>query len=192
MRKILSIPALTEFLRNRKGSEFVSLTYRSEPKLLKNNRETDEPNPYGRIFKVANIRGIVGFDYANSVNLQRKREGNSEVFTAQSLPWGLHVLRNDGKISPLVSNKGRIYLRVKEESVSDSIYVTEAGQEIPYAAIRGLLPLKRQNSGRQEVEKTVRIRTYAVENIRNIRIGGEEIVPADVPIFTKTGFQGWR
>lgn len=176
-KKVLTVAGLAEFLRDRKGSEFVTIVSTTRPKVLKKDRETGEPNPFGEIVKVSRANGILGFRYENSVNNQREREGGERDFVAEPRSWGQHVKRADGGLSPLVEHKGRVYLEIKVERSLGSTYYDASGTERTYAELRGILP-KAKESSRQEVENPVILRDYALANIREIAIGGEEILIA--------------
>lgn len=176
-RKVLTPTALAAYLRDRKGSEFVTIVSTTKPRVLKKDRETGEPNPFGQIVKVSRVNGLVGFRYENSVNNQRTREDHSEAgeFVAEPRTWGEHVNRADGGLSSLVEHKGRTYLEVKVERSLGTTYYDESGTERTYDEVRGVLP-KRSESKRQDVENPVILRDYALDNLREISIGGDEII----------------
>lgn len=152
---------LTQILLKRKGATIVSLKACTDARLRKKN------NPVGPCWKLANIVGMIGWSYANSVNNQRAREGHDEHFEALPRPWGERI-----KGTPLVEHKGKYYLEVKIEQILDVTYARNSDWElVTYDAISMFLPDKRVNE-RAETEKNIYPTDYAIENIREIKIDG--------------------
>jgi hypothetical protein len=166
---------LAGFLVDRKGAEFATICTMTEPKCLKKNRNTGLPNEFGTVTKVSRINGIIGFRYEQSVNNQRDREGLEADFEASERRWGEHVLRSDGGQSALISHKGKMYLEMKVENTLETVYLDGNGVTRTHKELSGILPKRQTNSGRQEIEKPVILRDFALSSIREIRIGGETL-----------------
>lgn len=177
-KRVMTVPALADFLRERKGAEFATIVATTDPKALKKHRETGEPNPYARIRKVSRVNGVLGWIYGNSVNLQRKREGAAPDFSPEPRAWGERVKRADGGVSPLVEHKGALYLELKVEKVLDSFFLAD-GKLMTGKELRHYLPKpKVRESSRQETEKPIILRDYRLDSLREIVLGGETIVMA--------------
>lgn len=173
--RIMTIPILTKFLLDRKGAEFVSLVSATRPRMLKKDRYTGEPNRYGSVVKVSRISGLLGFRYENSVNNQREREGGERDFVAEPRRWGQIVTRHDGRPSPLIEHHSEHYLEIKVEYSLGTTYLDEGGTERTFAELAGFLP-QRSESPRQELDKPVILRDYALTSIRKLTIGGDTIL----------------
>jgi hypothetical protein len=153
-----------------------------EPDMVKKDRDTKEPNPYlGRIRKRSRVNGIIGaWNYTNSVNNQRVRESDAEtveeveavpVFEALPRAWGERLAG-----TALVHHKGQHYVEVKVERAIETVYVIDGEEATPeqIADLRRFLS-KRDNEGqRQEVEKVIILRDYKLDNIRAVRVNGEQ------------------
>jgi hypothetical protein len=153
---------LTQMLLKRKGSTIVSLKACTDARLRKRN------NTIGDCWKLANILGMIGWDYANSINNQRAREGHTEHFEAFPRPWGKRI-----KGTPLVEHNGKYYLEVKVERILGEVTYVRAsdGEPVTYDAISMFLPEKRINA-RAETKKNIYPTDYAIESIREIKIDG--------------------
>lgn len=160
MAKVTS-DELVQILRKRNGSTIISLKACTDARLRKTN------NPNGKCWKMADLVGVIGWSYANSVNNQRAREGNEEHFEALPRPWGERISG-----TPLVEYKGKFYLEVKVERVLNVEYIRDSdGEIVTYDQVVMFLPDKRFNE-RAETEKNIYPTDYAVDNIREIKIDG--------------------
>jgi len=155
---------LAGLLAERRGAQAVTIIARTVPEMRKTN------NPwYGRTEKVARVNGMVNWRYENAVNNQRAREGNQEPFAAEPRKWGQRIIG-----CPFVEYRGELYLEVKvERSIEYQYYVD--GKPVDAAVIAPYLP-KRQESGRQDVERPVVLRDYKLATIEQIAIGGKLFV----------------
>jgi len=152
---------LVQILMKRKGATVVSLKACTDARLRKTG------NRVGACWKVASLVGMIGWNYSNSVNNQRAREGHDEHFEALPRPWGERISG-----TPLVEHNGKYYLEVKVERILDVSYVRAAdGSLVTYDEIVMFLPVKRVNE-RAETEKNIYPTDYAIENIREIKLDG--------------------
>ena len=166
--KTLTVKALENVLREKRGSQFVTIVAATLPRCLKKDRNTGEPNPHGQVVKISRVNGLIGWHYQNSVNNQRRREGNEEEFSAEPRRWGERILP-----TPLVEHKGKMFLEVKVEHALGTEYYDGSGNPIRYDDCKGVLPARKGESARQETEKAIILRDYALDGIREISIGGE-------------------
>jgi hypothetical protein len=165
MAKILTRDELTAILSAVKGATFSTITTRTEPKLLKTN------NPFIGIRKVSRVNVTIGFNYQNSVNNQREREGSEADFESLPRKWGQRI-----KGTPLVSHNGNMYLEAKVEKSLDHMYINAQGQNVPDDLIAPFLP--KHGETRQDLEKEIILRDYKIDSIIAIKMNGEEYTVA--------------
>ncbi len=152
---------LVTILMKRKGATIISLKACTDARLRKTG------NNIGACWKMASLVGMIGWNYSNSINNQRAREGHEEQFEALPRPWGERISG-----TPLVEHKGKYYLEVKVEKILDVTYIRNVdGSLVTYDEIVMFLPEKRVNE-RAETVKNIYPTDYAVENIREIKIDG--------------------
>lgn len=151
---------------------FVAVT---EPKQVKKHRETGEPNPFTNLTKRSRVSAFIGFNYQNSVNNQRLREGTPtdqddvvEFFEPAPRAWGHHV----GE-SPMIEHNtnGRRYMQVKVQRSLGHEY-RDGDQLIEPETVQPFLT-KTGKSRRQQVENEVIVRDYGLDTIQQITVGGE-------------------
>lgn len=161
--KALTQAALIDMLNGIKGATFATIITETDPKLKKTG------NTLGTVRKVSRVNVTLGFQYEKSVNRQRTREDAEADFQVKPRQWGKHV-------SPmLIEHKGRIYLETKVERVISTAYVDASGRTLDADIVRPFLPARR-GKGRQEVQKEIIVRDYALNSIRSITVKGEEHV----------------
>lgn len=160
MAKVTS-DELVQILMKRKGATIVSFKACTNARLRKTN------NPIGACWKLVSIVGMIGWNYTNSINNQRAREGHEEHFESLPRSWGKRI---NG--TPLVEHNGKYYVEVKVERILEVSYVRNSdGSLVTYDEISMFLPKKRVNE-RAETEKNIYPTDYAVDNIREIKIDG--------------------
>jgi len=155
--------ALQSMLSDIRGATFATLVTATDPKLRKTG------NPLGNVRKVSRVNVTLGFQYEGAVNRQRAREGSEADFQTAPRQWGT-------KISPmLIEHKGKVYLETKVERSLSHSFIDADGKEIDSKMVEPFLPA-RTPSTRQETEKEILVRDYALESILSIAIRGEEYV----------------
>jgi hypothetical protein len=160
---------LTNVLKGLKGTTIITIDACVEPTMRKTN------NPFiGRVKKVSRVNGMVGWNYQNSVNNQREREGNEEEFVAHPRKWGERV-----QGTPFVTHKGQVYLELKVQNVQGTTYFLDnrPATDAEIEAIQAFMP-KRAGSGRQQVDKAVILRDYKMSSIKAFRAFGQEHILA--------------
>jgi len=152
---------LVSILMKRKGATIVSIDADTDARLRKKG------NPHGSCRKLTSLVGMIGWNYSNSINNQRAREGHTGHFTAEPRAWGTRI---EG--TPLVEHNGNYYLEVKVERILEVTYVRDLdGNVVDYGDIEFFLPPKRVNE-RAETEKNIYPTDYAIENIKRIKLDG--------------------
>lgn len=148
-------------LKSLRGSTIVSFVAETIPAMRKTN------NPYfGRVIKRSRVVGMLGWIYENSVNAQRAREGSPVDFESAPRKWGQRVTG-----TPLVEHGGKWYLEVKVQSARSPEYYCDGGP-IDREVIAEYLK-SADDHGRQELNRPVILRDYAVESIQEFTCGGE-------------------
>ena len=145
-----------------RGATMVSFIASTEPRLKAGN-------PFPGLRKITKIGGVLNFNYAASVNRQREREGMTPDFVAEPRKWGQRV---EG--TPIVTHNGKFYVEAKVERSEIMGYIMPDLSVVDENEVAKWLP--NRHSGRQHVEKTIILRDFAVENLRSMRIKGNEYV----------------
>lgn len=161
--KAINQATLESMLADVRGATFATIITNTDPKLKKTG------NTLGTVRKVSRVNVTLGFQYANAVNRQRTREGSEADFEASPRQWGK-------KISPMmVEHKGKLYLETKVEKSLGYTFQDASGKEIDSKLVEPFLPV-RSRSDRQETEKEILVRDYALESIVGITFKGEDYV----------------
>lgn len=161
--KLISTVELSTLLAAVRGASFATIIAETDPKLRKTG------NPYVGVRKVSRVNVCIGFQYEAAVNRQREREGSSTDFEARPRQWGERV-----KGTVLVEHKGRQYLETKIERTFEHTYFDASGRQLTDADVAPFLPAR--GASRQDVEKEILVRDYALESIRAISFKGENYV----------------
>mgnify|MGYP000154895923 CR=1 FL=1 len=177
--KIITVRKLAEMLTNFSGASMVSIVTATAPKMNKRHRETKEVNPFlgKEVLRTAHRHGMLGASYEQAVINRRENEDHPrpESFTADKL-WngaGEHV---EGS-KTLVRHKetGKLYM-VFYPSARPSVKAdawTVDGEEVAGETLVPFLPPVAEGSKRQETSERVAWRTIALENVRQLVVGGE-------------------
>lgn len=161
--KAITRDVLQSMLSDIRGATFATIVTRTDPKLRKTG------NTLGPVRKVSRVNVTLGFQYEAAVNRQRTREGSDADFIAAPRQWGK-------KISPMmVEHNGKFYLETKVERSLEHSFQDENGKEIPEDLVKPFLPV-RSESSRQETEKEILVRDYALESIVSLTMKGEDYV----------------
>jgi hypothetical protein len=135
-------------------------------------------NPYyGEVTKITTANVFINFNYQNSVNKARIKEGNEEVFEAHSRKWGERITG-----TPLIMHKGVFYLEARLLSTDKTrSALFHLGQPINKALLSPYVTEKKSSAEHQGVseENVIVMRDYKVENIREIRFGGNIYIVKD-------------
>lgn len=170
----ISLATLELILRGIKGTTIATVTYETDPKMVKKHRETKEINPYNDlVVKRTKINVTLGFDYSNSVNNQKAREGQEKDFVAKERTWGQRI-----KGTTLVSHKDAIYLEAKiNGKPQENVFLNiTTKKEIDKALLIPYLPVISTSTGRQGVEKEIIMRDIKLESIKEIKIKGQHYI----------------
>lgn len=180
---LITIDDATDLLVSANRSTPIGITYLVEPR----HRKTNNPFYDGKnwsIEKIGELVGMTGVSYESSVNNQRAREESETDFEAFPL-WngkGIHL----NKFLAKHTDNGKVYLKVMPQSVKldESVYGVRA--TVQYRWKMNQVPLTKQEietlsqfepaksvSSRQETEKPVFWQTICLNNILQLRFGGE-------------------
>jgi len=151
---------------------FISIVAEVDARLKKRN------NMYAKdkVTKVNKYSGIINYNYQNSVNNQRKREGVDDEFVASST-YASKI--NDDYNGCLAQHEstGQMYLVFKEQSSQSPIYKVN-GNEVDLATEIYLKQFRPESSkpASQGVDKSVEHRNVKIENIKSIILNSTEYV----------------
>ena len=162
---------LVEMLRTWNfGAQPVSLQYIVSTKL-----NAEGKRKFGEVTRIANVGGMVGYCYENSVNNQLEREQKEREFVAQSL-WNGKGKRISLALSTHVE-KGTFYLTYKAQQTFKSFFFDSALNFIPVALLRPFFP--KSNYQKQGTDKPVYHREISVNNVRRFKFKNTtyEILP---------------
>lgn len=166
------IPALVAKLC-KKGARPITVVMRTEKPLLKKDRITGQTHTHGRfVTKVARFSAFLNFDYENSVNLERAREGKEADFHGGS-SWFRH---KEGDPKPIVrhkDNEAQAYLQLKYQKKLGDTYLLSNGNIVTEEQIAGLLP-KKPTDNNQGVDKKVITVVSSLENLMSLTADGCE------------------
>ena len=143
------------------GAQPVSLQYVTEPKLNKEGK-----NRFGSVTKIANVGGMVGYVYENSVNNQLEREEKEREFKAQPL-WNGKGKRISTALSTHVE-KETFYLTYKAQKTFKSFHFDTALNLIPIALLKPYFP-QSDPAKYQGTEKAVYHREISIDNVRRFK-----------------------
>jgi hypothetical protein len=169
----MTISEFVNFLMNWNfGAQPVSLQYVTEPKLTAEGKRK-----FGEVTKIANVGGMVGYVYENSVNNQLEREGKEREFVSQPL-WKGAGKRINTALSMHVA-KQKYYLTYKAQNTFKSFHFDSVLNLIPNALIKQYFP-QSDTAKYQGTETAIYHREIAVENVRRFKYKGKtiEIVPS--------------
>lgn len=156
------------------GAKLVGLTIKTEPKLLKKNRETGEPCPFHNVTRISERVVMLGCNYGNCVNNQRDREGLETDFVPQQL-WngkGQHVEGHPFLIQHV--DTGKKYIAVKNQKNGSECYHAD-GKIVDIKTLSNFMP-KSGEGNTQGVESPVNWRVISLDNIIGVRYAGEAFV----------------
>ena len=141
----------------------------------KNPDNSKKLNPlFGLVTKRQVNNVIVNADYENMVNNQRAREGNETDFEANERSWGKSV---EGKC--FIINGSTIYVQAKLNSKkpqSVEYFHNQTGRKVEYSEMQPYLAEKKSNAEHQGVDVEVKIRTFKLANIKEIKINKEHYI----------------
>jgi hypothetical protein len=140
-----------------------------------------ETSPAAGIRKITTNERVILFTNKNSSGYEAKvkrhleKAGkNPEDFVLGDLPWGT---RRPG--TPLIFHCGFWYLQTIILEEGESVYLM-GNRLIPPERVSAFVRHERTSQGLPEGEE-VKVRTYALENIKGLRVLGEDLVDPKAP-----------
>lgn len=166
----ITLPQLVEMLKQVKRP--IPATFVAATKV--DMRKTNNPF-HDRIVKRQRSNVFIKFDYENSVNKARLKEGKEADFVAKSRKWGTHV--DD---TPLIEHKGEYYLEARFLGNSPGVdYFIDGNTPIDKTAFESFVPEKGESKS-QDLENEVVIRDFKVAGIREITLNGIRYIRTDL------------
>lgn len=153
---------LVEMLLNwNHGAQPASIQYVTEPRLTKEGRMR-----FGDITKIANVGGMIGYCYENSVNNQLEREGKEKEFMAKQL-WNGKGKRLSLALATHVE-KQTFYLTYKAQQTFRAFHFDSVLNFIPYALLKPYFPAS-DPSKYQGTETAVMHREISIDNVKRLK-----------------------
>jgi hypothetical protein len=178
-----------------KGCTFVSVVWFSDKETMNDKliamksadgkgRALKANNPlFGRLTAISVGTNLqLGIDYGKSVNNRLKKNGISEKFEPESLPWGhwFEYINEKGEnvscFPRLIEHKDKMYLRLyKAKNTNIRIAYYLDGERVPYNDIKEYLKEESHESGKQSAlglteEEQAKPFTPKFETIRVMKI----------------------
>lgn len=135
-------------------------------------RKTGNPFVGMGIVKRETLNGMIGYIYANAVNRIAASEGKQER-DAKVHPWGD---MDDKHLFRVHRGTGALYLSMQVRGVEVHGYFAPDGTEIAKDQIKPFFPEKQKSSTQADLDGEVIARDYAMQNIRAIRMKGNEFI----------------
>lgn len=159
---------LREKLSAIKGATFVTISALTDARARKTG------NPFDAVLKLSRVNGVVGMSYENSVNRQLAREGKDQLtFKAKERSWGEH------ETAALIVKDGpegqKAYLAIQPRNTRRLALFGQTAKglrQVSEETVKPFLPAYRPPTN-QGTDKPVEHRTYALESIAAITMGGE-------------------
>ena len=134
-------------------------------------------NPFqGRVTKITKGSSVMLFTnkssngYENMVKRRLEQEGkDAQSFALKPRAWGQRI-----ENTPFVEHKDKKYIECIFIKGGDSVYMVD-GVEVSKDQIEGLPDVKPSDDSQGGVDNKVVIRTYAIDNIKKMRVLGEKI-----------------
>lgn len=161
---------LAETIKNVKGTTFAELVTVTTPVL-----DGGKGNPMQGRVRTHTVQNVqIGANYQNGVNRQLGREGHEDAgtFVPQPLAWGTWLVTNKIKQHTNKAGEYKLYLRYTvQPHMKPEVTYTFDGAPIEKGDIQGLRKSRKPHT-QVEVERDIKPRDVAFENIRSIKIDG--------------------
>lgn len=170
-KKFLRKAKFFEAMKNTTITSDLSLVIETAPTM----RKTD--NPYaGKVTKHTIMQVRLNHDYQGEVNDRRLLEGKEANFHAKPLAWGQRVMTEDGNRTPLIENKGQLYLHCQVLKSGKPTYLVDGhpATDDEFAQILAFMPEKDDGKS-QGVDDPVIVRTFKLESVIALIVDGRTI-----------------
>lgn len=152
-----------EMLKNwNYGAQPVSIQYITEPKLTKEGKAK-----FGEVTKIANVGGMVGYIYENSVNNELEREGKEREFISKPL-WNGKGKRISLALSTHIE-KGSFYLTYKAQQTFKAFHFDSNLNYIPANILKQFFPDNKPKNQGVEEGKEINHREISIENVKRFK-----------------------
>jgi len=173
------------------GTPFAAILTVTEPKLLKNSRQTGEPCPFAKGVRRLAWRHVqLGANYGNAVNLQREREEHPDKFVPEGLwksakhpegagrHYGKHLIRH--------VDTGETYFGYRPASDKETGEILPhkvdiwqdiaTGTPVDVDKLQGYLPKQSGQPATQETDKRIVWQTVKTANVVAVKCGDEYVL----------------
>jgi len=153
--QVIDRAELAEILQKIQSATIISLEALTYPRAKAN----------GLVSKKQKVVGIFKWQYKRAVNNRRYMEGKKPNFEPEPRRWG-------GRLGNLIVHNDKLYCEVKVEKLCWEEYYID-GQPASLEEIE--LPQKKEGS-RQNLDKPVIVRDFALESITKFKMLGKEFI----------------
>ena len=176
MKKLVSASEMVDIIRKAvNGTTIVSVDFDSPMDGKGKMNKTGNPYVGMGIVKRETLTGVIGYDYGAAVNRLATKEG-AEEREAKRHPWGD---MDDNRLFRIHRGNGSLYLSMKVQGVNiDGYYYPTQGKMSDEATtlLKTFVPVKVKSSTQADLDGEVIARDYSMDNIRAIRMKGEEFI----------------
>lgn len=172
----VTVTELANILANTEATTPITLIADTEVKMNKFLRgdRMQKNSYYGKVRKLQESNVFVNVDYTKAVNKRLTKEGKEADFVAQERTWGERVGNSPIISRRLKSGIVKYYLEasfVTNNKPKVEYTLVEDGVETPIdkSILEGYLPAQ-STSNSQGLDNELAIRTFGLENIKEIRM----------------------
>lgn len=180
----VSTPELADALRNIRGAKAIGITAFTDQKARKKG------NPFGDIWKLSTVQGMVNFHYDAGVLRRLASEGKDESEFQKGETWHRPILDASGRLTPLCrhadESRDDLYLRFMFISNTVRKYVNSGGAEID-ATLAEQFTRKRSTYDNQGLDRPLVFLVYALSSIVELSVDGIRYIHSDSE-FSLRGF----
>ncbi len=145
------------------GAQPASIQYVTLPKLTK-----DGKIKFGEVTRIANVGGMIGYSYENSVNNQLEREQKEREFLSQSL-WNGKGKRLSTALS-MHTEKGSFYMTYKAQQTFKSFHFDQNLNLISNSEVKKYFPDTTPKNQGVEKGKEIYHREISIDNIKRLKV----------------------
>ena len=162
--------------RNELVSVLLGVNHAAPVTILARTDARAKKNPFGRIFKVRLVNGMVGFSYTHGVERRLAKEGKPKEDFTPGESWHMPV-EFEGHLTPLCIHKEKrekIYLRLMvNKGLGEPLYFDEHGEELPKEQVKPYLP-KKSSYDNQGLDNPLEFKVFELDNIVEISVENEK------------------
>jgi hypothetical protein len=163
---------LREFKVVKGMAVFGSIFQATEPKALKKDRVTKQPNPFAQIIKESKVSCIFNADYAKQVVNQLKREDKDESeYKRGEAVMEIEFFGNNDFFGINVKNQKLVIRYRPNDNTKPTTEYKADNKVVSFDQVKNYLPERKQATN-QGTEREILWRTVYLENVKELTING--------------------